>query len=1295
MSVSTAPPSAQALEAPGRSVVSQPTERDVFIVGYPKSGNTWYQNLVAGVVFGCHPSLTPDHLVQELVPDVHSQSGFRRYGDRAFFKSHHLPRPEYRQVIYLLRDGRDAMVSYFHHLSALSATPVDFGRMVKEGKGLFPGRWHEHVDAWLQNPFKARLMVVRYEDLKSDCLKELHRLCEFLEMEREESWLKLLAGGAEFSRMQAKEATQGWANTAWPKEKQFLRRGVVGSYRDEMPPEILACFMEDAGATLARQGYLEGTRKPVLEPVPRGGKSWPGTSPAGADFAAGFASQSRASSTTLDSLAQVVEYLNHNAPRPALDILERRLASNPQQPQLLYGRALAQARLGCLAEAKESLHRLIALKPNHRKARLLLGELGPTAPSGKPAPDAPGVSATDVQVLVARAEKLLRAGQVVEALRTAEKAASLQVPLPGLQYVRCLCCNAVGRHEEALEAALAEAALNPGHREAREQVEHLTKALRRPQTFIPTAKRTWNSALPRETLHSIQNAGHNYSYRGIPIIKNPFDFALYPLLLWNLKPRTIIEIGSKAGGSAVWLADLLNNFGIDGHVRSIDIVRVTRHSHPRVTFLEGDGRDLGQTLTPEKLAVLPRPWLIIEDADHSYETSKHVLEFFDPHLDAGEYIVVEDGIISDLGNDPACNSGPHRALKEFLASREQEYEIDGAYCDFFGYNLTWNTNGYLKKLTPRAFAGHRENGTPEPRLERRTPMRREPVVLQRAASECGAPVQRKEGSRCSVTGLVEQAGQALEAGENENALQLLSRAKALRQPTRGLDLLRAKYHLRIKERATARQALLEELRYFPDNAEAKALLDTLPADQPVSVRVSEDESDFKEALRVIQPYTMLRVERLLSLYRLARKVCQENVPGNFVECGVAAGGSSALLAFVAKRHSRSPRFVYACDSFSGLPAPTADDHHQGASAEAAGWGAGTCAAPEASLREVCAKLGVADRVKPVKGFFNETLPRQRDWFGMIALLHMDGDWYESTRDILHNLYDHVANDGVVQVDDYGFWAGCKKALHEFEAQRGLRFALQTIDGTGVWFRKPDRFPVNPVLSAELIEQFLADDPTRKGVISQMSLNERYQLYHLVRTQLPRRSAPLRFIEIGSYSGASLLLTSLALGRTVKGAQGFAVEPSGQPQFQQVMQTLRKHVTHLKAFSHQAAPKLRQQFERDGNFPEFIFVDGDHSYAGVKRDILDYYPLLAPGGVMAFHDYLPALTPENREAVLFPHEGNEPGIRRACEELMEGTHRCEVLDVPLLYPTDPTQTQAHFPIIPGVFSTLRAYRKPAL
>ena len=551
------------------------------------------------------------------------------------------------------------------------------------------------------------------------------------------------------------------------------------------------------------------------------------------------------------------------------------------------------------------------------------------------------------------------------------------------------------------------------------------------------------------------------------------------------------------------------------------------------------------------------------------------------------------------------------------------------------------------------------------------------------------------GGPTAVSELMLQAGAALASGNAQAALQLVGRAKALREPTRGLDLLRARCFLVVAQPDGAREALREELRYFPEHAEARTLLDQLTSVPPVTANLAAHDPEFAELLRVIRPYTMLSVERLLSLYRLARRVCEENLAGNFVECGVAAGGSSALLAYVIRRYSRSPRRVYACDSFAGMPAPTAEDQHAGQSAEAAGWGTGTCAAPETSLREVCSQLDVADLVKPVKGLFAETLPKGRDWFGMIALLHMDGDWYQSTREVLRSLYDRVVNDGIIQVDDYGFWAGCRKALHQFEAQHGLRLPLQKIDDTGVWFRKPDRFPVDPALPGELVEQFRLDDPAGQGVMSQMSKNERYQLYHVVRTQLRRRSTPLRFIEIGSYAGASLQLVARALGRTTRAFQGFAVEPGGQPGFDKVVEQLGGSVVHVKALSHEAVPLLRHLFKRDGHFAEFIFVDGDHSYEGVKRDIRDYFPLLLPGGVMAFHDYLPALTPENRDAVLFPHDGNEPGIRQACAELMEQTYHCALVEAPLLHPTDPTQTQAHFPLIPGVFSTLRAYRKPSV
>ncbi|CAN1210487.1 hypothetical protein TUMEXPCC7403_09845 [Tumidithrix helvetica PCC 7403] len=208
----------------------------------------------------------------------------------------------------------------------------------------------------------------------------------------------------------------------------------------------------------------------------------------------------------------------------------------------------------------------------------------------------------------------------------------------------------------------------------------------------------WHTALPSSILNTVQSACFKYAYRGIPMQKNPFDFTLYPLLLWEVKPKTIIEIGSCSGGSAVWFADLLETYGIDAHIYSIDINQVTDVAHPHVTFLGCDQNHLESLLTHEFMQSLPRPLLVVEDGAHFYETTLAVLNFFHPYLQKGEYIVVEDGIISDLGADSAYRGGPCLALREFLSAHLSEYVIDRKYCDFFGQNVTWNINGYLRKI---------------------------------------------------------------------------------------------------------------------------------------------------------------------------------------------------------------------------------------------------------------------------------------------------------------------------------------------------------------------------------------------------------------------------------------------------------------------------------------------------------------------------------------------------------------------------------------------------------------------
>jgi sulfotransferase family protein len=231
-------------------------EEDVFVVGYPKSGNTWFQDIVAGLAFGALPQFAPQSLVQDLVPDVHAVPYYKRHASQMFFKSHALPTPDHKRVVYLLRDGRDAMVSYYHHIVNLDNKREDFLETVLTGRYFFPCRWHEHIEAWLANPFQSKMIVIRYEELKNNPVRELQRFCDFAGLNRSPEFLKMIADETVFEKMLDKEIKWRRGDPRWPNGKTFRRRGTAGSYKDEMPPEVLNAFLEESGDTLRRCGYL-------------------------------------------------------------------------------------------------------------------------------------------------------------------------------------------------------------------------------------------------------------------------------------------------------------------------------------------------------------------------------------------------------------------------------------------------------------------------------------------------------------------------------------------------------------------------------------------------------------------------------------------------------------------------------------------------------------------------------------------------------------------------------------------------------------------------------------------------------------------------------------------------------------------------------------------------------------------------------------------------------------------------------------------------------------------------------
>jgi hypothetical protein len=210
--------------------------------------------------------------------------------------------------------------------------------------------------------------------------------------------------------------------------------------------------------------------------------------------------------------------------------------------------------------------------------------------------------------------------------------------------------------------------------------------------------------------------------------------------------------------------------------------------------------------------------------------------------------------------------------------------------------------------------------------------------------------------------------------------------------------------------------------------------------------------------RTVRPYTMINRFKLRNIWRLACAVEESGLRGAFVECGVWRGGAAALMAYAAKtRGSARPTWLF--DSFEGLPEPTSRDGqaareyaHDRAGGELAS--IGECVASEHDAEQIMSKLGIDPRsVKIVKGWFQDTLPIAVKAVGPIALLRLDGDWYESTRLCLDVLFESVESGGYVVLDDYDFWQGSRTAVDEFLAERGLRPELQRIFRGGRYFSK--------------------------------------------------------------------------------------------------------------------------------------------------------------------------------------------------------------------------------------------------
>lgn len=216
----------------------------------------------------------------------------------------------------------------------------------------------------------------------------------------------------------------------------------------------------------------------------------------------------------------------------------------------------------------------------------------------------------------------------------------------------------------------------------------------------------------------------------------------------------------------------------------------------------------------------------------------------------------------------------------------------------------------------------------------------------------------------------------------------------------------------------------------------------------------------REIIRQVRAYTMTTDLRLEALLKAVRYVVARDIAGGFVECGVWLGGSVLAMLLQLQHLQIDDRDVYLFDTFEGMTAPSRSDTSpyeppaldawdKSRAANERPWGAlfDRELFNETRVRDVLLATGYpAERVHLVKGPVEDTLPERAP--ERLALLRLDTDWYESTRHELTHLYPRLAHGGVLIIDDYGHWEGCRRAVDEFFSDGSVPpLLLQRVDYT--------------------------------------------------------------------------------------------------------------------------------------------------------------------------------------------------------------------------------------------------------
>ena len=220
--------------------------------------------------------------------------------------------------------------------------------------------------------------------------------------------------------------------------------------------------------------------------------------------------------------------------------------------------------------------------------------------------------------------------------------------------------------------------------------------------------------------------------------------------------------------------------------------------------------------------------------------------------------------------------------------------------------------------------------------------------------------------------------------------------------------------------------------------------------------------------KYVLPNTMLNFERLKNIIECLDYLNIRSIAGDYVECGVWKGGSVALASLYLDHKKVSGRSIHLFDAFGDICEPNFAIDGARAIKEVGGieraqgrlqasgmyQNLGIENSSVTEVRNLFNKINYQGAsVHFHVGWFQDTTPSVRGKIDAISLLRLDGDWYESTKVCLENLYELVTVGGIIIVDDYGAYEGCKKAVDEFLFSQGLSPYINKIDEDAIFWVK--------------------------------------------------------------------------------------------------------------------------------------------------------------------------------------------------------------------------------------------------